>query len=334
LSGNSGQADPIAQGALARAVKAHARGDLTAAEAGYREAADAGDRDAAFQLGLILSDRGDRVGAAGAWERAAASGDLDSTLNLALLFADYLDRPDDARRLYQDAIARGERRAMFDYGSFLWRQGDHHGAEAAFQQVIDAGVARGHLMLGFLLAEEGRHEEALRAFERAAGLGVNEAWGQAGWQLARLGRLDEAERMLRRAQQHDDLASYGILPDVLERMGRSADAATVLTEAIERSRKNLSLGYRDHLSQLDGRGLEEEALRRWAHDECDSRLPLVLAALLFDAARLAEAETRLTLAVDHGDEDAIHKLAQLYEKTGRRRRAQALRDSPAANRIV
>jgi len=86
----------------------------------------------------------------------------------------------------------------------------------------------------------------------------------------------------------------------------------------------VSLEYREVLASLDGQGLMEEELASWTQEECGSRTPPELAALLFDAARLSHHETRLMLALEHGDDEATATLADLYDKTGRRRQAAAL----------
>ena len=53
-------------------------------------------------------------------------------------------------------------------------------------------------------------------------------------------------------------------------------------------------------------------------------MSIELGALLYDSARQSEAETRLGLALEYGDESALPQLVRLYEKTGRRRLAEAL----------
>ncbi len=307
-----------------RAVEAHQAGDLATAEAAYREAAEAGESDAAFWLGWLLHDRDDLAGAVEAYEQAAARGHPEATLNMALLLARDLQRPEDARRLFEDAIERGDRRAMFDLGYLLWELGDHTGAAAAFNKAADAGDPRAHLELGFLLADQERDEEALTEFEEAASLGVDEAWTQAGWQLARLGRLDEAEAVLRRAWEQGDRVSGDILHDVLTALGRRDEAEAVLREAIKWARTEVSLDYRQVLAKFNAEELPDDELKAWAWAE-DDRTPLELAALLYDAARLAEAETRLKLAIENGDDEAAAKLTELYEKTGRRDQAEQLR---------
>jgi uncharacterized protein len=310
-----------------RGVEAHAAGTTDAAEAEYREAASAGDPGAAYQLGLILRDRNDLPGAADAYGQAAAAGHLEATLNLALLFGEVLNRPEEARDLYRVAIESGDLRAILDFAFFLWAEGQLGEAEAVLQRGIAAGEPRAYLHLGFLLADQDREEEALAAFRQATNAGVEVAWTHVGWQLARLGRLDEAEQALRRAWEVGDPASAVVLHDVLDELDRSTEAEAVLQRAIDDSTKTVSMDYRELLQTRDGEDLRTEELERWTREELDSPAPLALATLLFDASRLAEAETRLKLAVEHGDCEANDVLAQLYEKTGRHDDAEAVRSN-------
>ena len=313
---------------LKQAVAAHANGDMAAAEVGYRLAAERGEPEAAFQLGLILSDKGDDIAAAEAYERAAETGHPEAALNLAMLYAETLDRPEHAWRLLERQIACGDRRAMFDLGYLRRGRKDYAGAADAFQRAIEAGDPRGHLEMGFLLADDERDEEALAAFEEAAMGGVDEALTQAGWQLARLGRLNEAETMLRRARERGDLRAGGILADVLDKLSHPDEAAAIRAEANEWAKRSVSLDYRVFLVELDGEKLDAEGLEAWLAEEVTSETAIELAALLYDSARLAEAETRLGLALEYGDESASPKLIRLYDKTGRHRQAESLRAKP------
>lgn len=310
--------------AQARAVAAHVAGDLASAEAAYREAADGGDAASAFQLGRLLNDRGDREGAARAYEQAAKSGHVEASLNLAILCADHLRRPDDAVRLWRAAADRGDRRAMFDLALHCWDIDDRGAAKDALQQLGYAGEPRGYLVLGLMLAEENEPEAALNAFQRAASAGVADAWTEVGWVLEELERRDEAEAALRRGYDAGDLAAAAILQRVLRSQGKETEAQALAAAAAERARRHVRLEYRTLLSALDGEGLKEEELSGWITDEFPEPVPRELAALVFDSPRLAEAITRLKLAIEYGDEEAIVDLARLYEMLGRHAAADRL----------
>jgi TPR repeat protein len=316
--------NPIVAGLFARAAEARAAGDLLSAEAAYSEAAAAGDPEAAFRLGVIRSERGELPGSIQAYEQAAEAGMSEAANNLALLYAYKLERPDDALRFWHAAIDHGDLLAMFDFGFYLWYIGETRAAAKAFEQATEAGAARGPLELGFLLLDEEREEDALNAFERAAALGVDEAWTHVGWRRARLGHLNDAERALRWARDLGEMVSGDILTDVLEALGRNDEAEATFREVTEWAASEVSMEYRDLLPTLDGEGLYEDELAQWISAECDSRTPPEVAALLFDAPRLAEAETRLQLKSDNADAAAAETLVDLYVKTGRKPRAAAL----------
>lgn len=316
---------------LAQAVAAHAVGDLPAAERAYHAAASAGNAEAALQLGLIRQGRGDYAGAEVAYRQAASAGDPEATLNLANLYADYLDRPDDARQLYEASITADDVRGMIDFGFFLWERGDFPGAEAAFRRAADAGERRAYLELGFLFADQNRDEDALAAFELAVAAGVKAAQLHVGWQLARLGRPHEAEEALRRAYTAGDAPAGVLLRAVLKDVGRE-DAGESVGDPGASASQSVSLTYRQLLAQLDGDDLHTDELERWVRDELAPETPTELGALLFDAARLAAAETRLLLAVKYGDEDAFKTLSNLYLALGRADEADALRHIVEADR--
>ena len=64
---------------------AAARGDVDAAARWYRQAAEAGSRNGAFNLGLLLAREGSEPEAALWWARAADAGHGRAALRLALL---------------------------------------------------------------------------------------------------------------------------------------------------------------------------------------------------------------------------------------------------------
>lgn len=95
---------------------AYRRGDVRAAIAGLRKAADAGHARAQVLLGTILDAAGQDEEAARYFARAAAQGDNEGTYLLAGLHSSgegvRLD-PGKARALFEQAAARGHRDAVF-----------------------------------------------------------------------------------------------------------------------------------------------------------------------------------------------------------------------------
>lgn len=310
-----------------RAVAAQVGGDLAAAETLYREAVALGHVDAAADLGYVLDERGDTEGAAAAFRKAADGGHIPAMLDLAAMYAYEFHRLDDARELFQRAADRGDPRAMLVFGEFAWWSGDLRAAEEAYRQLADSGNPRGYLLLGYLFADAGRElPRALSAFRSAAQAGVEEAWTQVGWTLARLGEVEEAEAPLRRAYVGGGLVAGEVLHDVLRTLDRADEARAALKDVSERATRTVTMDYRDLLARLDGEAADREGLEAWMAKEYDHPAPLELAALQFDAARLAMVETRLELKIDFGDDEAIETLAELYVKTGRAEAARALRE--------
>lgn len=82
----------------------------------YQQAAAAGDTQAAFDLGVLLtrSNPPDLVGARHWWEQAATAGHAGAALSLGVLLHTQLDRPDldGARRWYEQAAAAGHADAV------------------------------------------------------------------------------------------------------------------------------------------------------------------------------------------------------------------------------
>lgn len=307
-----------------RAPRTHSHHQFPESEPALRRQAAEGDPDAAFKLGLILDDRGDTHGAVEVWRGAAAAGHPKATLNLGLALAYDLGCLDEGRDLFRTAAFElGDIRGFFELAFLLWYADDYSGAEEALSHPSAIAHPRTWLHRGLLLADQGRDEEAANAFARAAELGVEEGWTHLGWQLSRAGRLEDAKAALTRGAPHDP-AACGILGQVLDDLGDAEGAEVAFSDARARA-EDVSMAYRDLLSQLDGEDLRTDELARWSASEWDPRMPPPLAALLFDAARLAETETRLALGLENSDDTAAATLADLYRKTGRLEQAAQLR---------
>ena len=154
---------------MREAVAAHLGGDLAAAEELYRAAAAAGDTDAAFQLGVILEDAGREQEAIDAYRQALVRGDREARLNLANLLADVdaISDLNEAERLYQEAIAAGDARAFFDYGTVLARLDRGSEAEELFLRAIERGEMRGHRGIAWLRLAGLDNEGAVASYEHA-----------------------------------------------------------------------------------------------------------------------------------------------------------------------
>jgi len=241
-----------------RALAAHRRGDLAAAEPGYRDAfrSDPARVEVAHMLGLLLLQTG---------------------------------RPDEARLLLEQAATqspdRDDRQA--DAGTAAAMLGDEVAARHWFEQAIARRPdhAQHHYNLARLDEMAGAAEQALRGYRRAASL-------RPGFTEARLNAaLIEAQ-----GPRRGDASVYLEIGDCLSRLGRHADAAAALRRGLAAApdqpdllaslgRAEFTLGRADRAVPLMRRAL--------AHRPDDSVLHSALIfALYFDgAATAASIET-------------------------------------------
>ena len=154
-------------------ARLEARGDLTAAEAAYRDADARGHGAAASNLGVLLDDRGDVTGAEIAYRRAAKRGDISGAFNLGLLLEKRGDF-DKARTAYRSADRRGHPGAAANLGRLLEERGDLDGAQQAYQRAADRGDPAGAFNLGALLEERGDPAGAEAAYRRVREIGSGE----------------------------------------------------------------------------------------------------------------------------------------------------------------
>jgi tetratricopeptide (TPR) repeat protein len=263
---------------------------MEAAEAAYRDAAEAGNVAAAFQLGLILQSRGSYELAAAAYAPAAASGDIEAVLNLAILLAYELGRPDDAIALLGELAQRGDARAWLELGMLHAQHGHLDDAESVLRQALE-DEPRAHMALGSVLSAMDRHEESLASYRAALAQEIEGAWSGVAWELMRLDRAQAAEDAAMRGVEAGDPGAGGVLGVVLRQQGRFDEAALAFEAAVERG-EPAWLAYGDLLADWEGR--EDEAEAAYAQ-----------------AIRHGEADAGTALAkflLDRGREDDIRKL--------------------------
>ena len=163
----------------------HGAENFAKSETAWRQAANKGDGEAAFHLGLLLEDQHKIEEAEAAYQQA-----IDSRHDKAAPYAAYnlgilLERRDieRAKAAYQLAIDSRHPEvspmAMLNRGLLLMRQNDMKGAKAAYQWVIDSGHTEtappAEVNLGYLLNKEGDIEGAKAAYPGS----VNYCWGEA-----------------------------------------------------------------------------------------------------------------------------------------------------------
>ena len=257
------------------AVNAHEAGDMVAAESAYRDAAEAGNVVAAFQLGVILQTRGSYELAAAAYAPAAAGGDTEAVLNLAILLAYELGRPDEAIALLRELALLGDVRGWLELGMLYAHQGGFTEAESVLRKALD-DEPRAHMALGSVLSAMDRHEEALTSYRAAVAGQIDGAWSGVAWELMRLGRLEAAEDAATRGVAAQDSGAGGVLGVILRQRGRTDDAAAAFEAALERG-EPAWLPYGDLLAGWEGREDAAEAAYAQAikHGEADAGTALV-----------------------------------------------------------
>ena len=128
--------------------------NLPVAEHAFHKAADDGDSEAMFFLGVLLAGRGDS-GAAETWyRRAAQAGDSDAMVNLGVLLAGRGDSGA-AETWYRRAAQAGDSDAMVNLGVLLERRGELDEVETWWRRAADTGNSPGMANLGVLLTSGG-----------------------------------------------------------------------------------------------------------------------------------------------------------------------------------
>jgi tetratricopeptide (TPR) repeat protein len=292
-----------------RAVAAHESGDMETAEAAYRDAAEAGNIAASFQLGVILQGRGSYELAASAYAPAAAGGDAEAVLNLAILLAYELGRPEDAVELLAELAKLGDARAWLELGMLYAQHGRLADAESVLKQAVD-DEPRAQMALGSVLSAMDKHEEALLAYRAALAQEIEGAWSGVAWELILLDRLEAAEDAATRGVEARDPGAGAVLGVVLRRRGRLEDAAAAFEGAVERG-EPAWLSYGDLLADWEGHEEEAEAAYARAIEHGEADAGTVLAKFLIDRGRENDVRKLITdqLALRPDDEN-LQRLAE------------------------
>ncbi|MDZ5446907.1 hypothetical protein U2F26_29970 [Micromonospora sp. 4G57] len=283
----------------------------------YRQAVNAGDRDAAHRLVELLADQGQideavtmlRVGA------ADGDGDGDGTRWLISLLA---GQQTDQRRI-DELRARAD--AGNGYAAIRLVDLLTHGGlmdegridELRARAAAGNGYAAGHL--AGLLARQGRIDE-LRT-RAAAGDRYAAHW--LACLLPDQGRVDEAVNVLRAQADTGDGDASRRLVELLVDQGR-----------LDELRTRADAGDRDAVVPLvellvdQGQIDEAVAVLRARADAGDRNAARRLAGMLEDQGQIDEAVTVLRARVDAGDRNAAHWLAGLLANHGRLEEAVAV----------
>ena len=107
-----------------------------------------------------------------ALERAAEAGDVDAMYSLGVLLVKY--EPEVGRRWYERAAQAGHTPAMNNLGTLVAKE-DPEAARRLYERSAEAGNPAAMVNLGVLLSRSGDVVAARALYERAAGLGDRHA---------------------------------------------------------------------------------------------------------------------------------------------------------------
>ncbi len=231
---------------FAQGLKAHQAGNLSDAEAAYREAImlDPNDAQAHSNLGVLLKSLGRPADAEAEYREAIRLDPNDAAAyhQLAHILAEDTERRSEAEGAFDKAASLESNRAEHFYclGNLLARDPARTAdAEAAFREAIrlDPNLAQAHSNLGVLLDDLGRPADAEAAFREAIRLTPNDAAAIANlaYLLRTQDRFDEAEPFYRRAieLEPDDPRCYFGLTMLLRQTGRPAEAIPLLEKMLQ-----------------------------------------------------------------------------------------------------
>jgi tetratricopeptide (TPR) repeat protein len=160
-------------------------GRLSEASRIFRRLARQGVSDAIDRLrtvGIAQIKHNQRDGAVESLADAAEMGDADSAFNLGLLYWRH-DEMEAARSTWELAVQLGSPEAGTNLGALLLQAGDVRGAEEQFELASRRGDLDASYNLGLLFIDQGRRDEAARVWRAAAASGhqpAHEALAQNG----------------------------------------------------------------------------------------------------------------------------------------------------------
>ena len=182
------------------------RREFAAAAEAYARAEARGDRDAAFNLGILLYEQGDLDGAEAAWRRCMSGHHAEAAANLGFLLERRGD-VDEADAAYAAAERWAAVERVADGGEEPLSPTEQ--AELTYRRADEAGDAGGAFNLGVLLYQRGEFAAAAAAYERAELRGDRDAAFNLGVLLYEQGDLDGAEAAWRRCVSRHDAQGGG-----------------------------------------------------------------------------------------------------------------------------
>ncbi|MFE1300452.1 hypothetical protein ACFW6K_22180 [Streptomyces sp. NPDC058733] len=177
-------------------------------------------------LGLAAEARWRVAEAAGLYQRALDLGDLKAGQYLAWLWQER-ERPDEVRRVQEQAALAGDGEALVELLRPLLRGGDEERAEQLVREAAGHGNATAQLFWARQLMVDGEAEEAAGWYARVARCGDSEVLRSYAGDLREQGDLDGARAALRAAGDRralGELAALASGPAEIERVAWEAFA--------------------------------------------------------------------------------------------------------------
>lgn len=315
-------------------------GDLSegqAVEAHLRSAAEAGDADAACELGALLAERGDEE-EAGRWlQRAAEAGNSEAASNLGIILFNREEFTAAERWLRQGAEA-GHPNAAHGLGQVLFERDEATEAEQWLRRGAEAGDPGAACTLATVLYSQGETGQARHWFRQAAEGGNAEAPNLLAHLLYSEGEKPEAERWFTVAAEAGDADAAISLGDMLVERGNLAEAESWYLRAADSGSDEgaFNLGW---LYWNQGYLQDAERWHRKAAEHGHGQAANQLGYLMRQKSDSAEAERWFRVAAEAGDPSGANNLGSMLQDRGEtweaeqwyRRAASAGNDSASNN---
>ncbi len=189
--------------------------DLVAALAWFQQASEAGNADGARNV-KVVGDLIARAEHEGAWRAAAETGDLEAGYQLGLLELKRGNKPEAQQHLTSAATA-GHTSAANSLAELLDRQGDEDAALPWYRMAAEGGVQVAAFNLGATFSARGNDSEAERWYRVAAGGGHSLAQCNLGSMLMARNEFAEARKWLELAKAGGDGLAARTLAELARR---------------------------------------------------------------------------------------------------------------------
>ncbi|MBV1854535.1 tetratricopeptide repeat protein [Catellatospora tritici] len=296
------------------------------AEAWYRRAAMAGDRDSMYIFAHLQKDK--NPAEAERWfGEAARLGETDAMIALADIL-EHTGRLEEAIKTLRDAVRQDEPHAMVRLSFLLRRTGDPQGeSEALIRKASDLGDSWAMTLWAGRMYTEGEEEAAEQLLRRSADLGEKFAHLKLGELLRDRGDHAAAAVEYQAAADYLDANDIDSLTDSLSELSRADEAHAWVTALAEAGNTAAMIYLWKHPHQAG----PSQSLDHWLDQalnvlrtqaQAGEAIPTrSLIDLLSQARRYAEAIDWARTAIADGHAEHESALARLLHITGNIREA-------------